>query len=242
MSEKKPHSLSEALSPVFLFLSTFRRNSATSTITQAELQDKLDRVLRRAREELEADDRLAKLVDRAWYPLVVTVDQIVLTSQWKGRVGWSVSLMETKYFETSEGGARFFRIVDEVLHEQGKVAAELAEFLFHCMAFGFQGELMGNRKELDHRKLQLYEKARLPIEISDQLAPFAYNRNVVRPMKRLPTVGVLRLAAVCVAVIVLSVIGINLLTKEHADRTARAADLMKRTIENLTVEKESARR
>ena len=143
--------LTEACAPVFLYLTTFRRNAATSSQTIQELQSALQRELERVRTHCEQDRRLHPLYERAWYAVVAMADQAVLSSAWPQRAGWSMNLLETRYFGTSEAGARFYYLVDEILADAGETAPELAELLFHCMGLGFQGELLGERRELEHK-------------------------------------------------------------------------------------------
>jgi type IV/VI secretion system ImpK/VasF family protein len=217
-----------------MFLATFRRNSGGSTMSIQELHDKLDLILTRVEAEFEKDDRIAKMWSRVHYPLVTTIDQVIITSQWKARMAWATNLLEYKTFQTQEGGQRFWRIVDEVTREQGKQASEMAEFLFRCVAFGFQGELHGKTREIELKKQQLYEKARLPIESGDQVCPEAYGKNVVKPMVKHPTVGIARLLIVCAGLLFLVWLGSNAMAKVFEDRVAIGAGRLTATIEHAS--------
>ena len=142
MNESQQHtSLAEACSTFFVYLTSFRRNAATSRLSQEGLRAALKRELERVRTRCEQDRRLHPMFERIWYALVATADQAVLGSDWPGRRGWSMSLLEMDYFQTAEGGRRFFVFVQEVLDDPSESAHELAELLFQCMALGFQGEL-----------------------------------------------------------------------------------------------------
>jgi type IV/VI secretion system ImpK/VasF family protein len=193
--------LAEACAPVFLYLTTFRRNSASSTQTIEALQAALQREFEKVRHACDEDSKLRPLFERAFYALVASADQVVLSSAWPQRAGWSVQLLEQHYFRSAEGGKRFFRFVDEILADPGDGAVEVAEALFTCMAFGFQGELLGEPRELERRRRQLYEKARLPGRMGETLTPEAYGRDVPRRMPRLPTLGIVRLSMITVAAI-----------------------------------------
>jgi type IV/VI secretion system ImpK/VasF family protein len=206
-------SLAEACAPIFLHLTAFRRNAATSPLSIQELQDSLKRYVEAVRGRCGEDRRLGPLFERVLYALVTTVDQVVLSSMWAQRAGWSMNLLEFHYFSTSEGGSKFFRLVDEVLNDPTEEAAELAEVLFSCMALGFQGELLGEKGELERRRRQLYEKARLPGALGNTLTPDAYGRNVTRDPIKLPTAGILRLVLVGLAAILFAVLAGNSVTK-----------------------------
>lgn len=197
----RQQTLTEACAPVFLYLTTFRRNAATSGHTIQELQSALQRELERVRAHCEQDRRLHPLFERVWYALVAMVDQAILSSAWPQRTGWSMNLLETRYFATSEGGARFYVLVEQVLADGSEAAPELAELLFHCMGLGFQGELLGERRELEQKRRQLYDKARATGIQGGSLAPDAYGRNASRDFTKLPTVGMLRLVVVAVGAV-----------------------------------------
>jgi type IV/VI secretion system ImpK/VasF family protein len=205
MAARTP-TLIEACAPVFLYLTAFRRNSASSTQTIEALNQALQRELDKVRRVCDEDFKLRPLFDRAFYALVAAADQVVLSSAWPQRAGWSVQLLETHYFQTSEGGKRFFKFVDEVLADPSDGAAEIAELLFNCVALGFQGELLGEARELERRRRQLYEKARLPGKMGETLTPEAYGRDVPRRMPRLPTLGVLRLSLIAGAALVFALV------------------------------------
>jgi len=194
-----PTTLNEACAPIFLFLTTFRRNAATSKTTIQELKTLLKREFDKVRQSCEREARLLPLYERARYALVATADQVVLSSAWSQRAGWSMSLLETEYFGRAEGGKQFYRDVEEVLGDPSDAGAELAVVLFTCMALGFQGELLGERRELDARRRQLYEKARLPGAMGEHLSPDAYGHNADRSMPTLPTVGIIRMVGITVA-------------------------------------------
>jgi type VI secretion system protein ImpK len=198
----KSMSLTEACAPVFLYLTTFRRNATTSRAGIKEVKDALQREVENVQANCETSVRLRPLADRILYPLVATADQVLLTSSWNQRAGWSMTLLETHYFKTAEGGRKFFRVVEEVLGDPTEAGRELAEVLFVCMGLGFQGELMGERKEFERRRQLLFEKARLPGAMGAELAPECYAKNVVRPARRLPMAGILRLALVALAALI----------------------------------------
>ena len=124
-----------------------------------------------------------------------------------------MQLLEMHYFNTQEGGRQFYALADEVLADPTDQAAELAEVLFQCMSLGFQGELIGERRELERRRRQLFEKARLAGRMGDNLTPEAYGKNATRPVMELPTLGILRLALVGVAAILFVLLAGNTVTE-----------------------------
>lgn len=200
----RPETLSQACAPVLMYLATFRRNAATTNLSLQALQNALRTELDRVRAHCERDPRLAPMIERSFYALVTTADQVVLGSAWPQRTAWSMSLLETSYFGSAKGGTEFFRFVEEIKRESTDAAAEIAGLLFHCMAMGFQGELRGERRELEMRRQELFDKARLG-ELEDardgaerKLTPEAYDRNSSITGLKLPTASTLRIASVAV--------------------------------------------
>jgi len=216
--------LSEACAPLFLMLSAFRRNAATTSTTIQELKVTLQREFDRVRAECERDPKLHPQFERAFYALVATADQVVLSSAWSQRAGWSMNLLETHYFGRAEGGKEFYRLVDAILDEGGDSAADIAKELFRCMAMGFQGELMGERTELDRRRRQLFEKARLAGSVGETLTPEAYGRNASKDMTKLPTVGILRMIAVTIGALIVFKLGAVVVTSASTGDVRDAVD------------------
>ena len=199
----RTETLTAACTPVLLSLATFRRNAATTGLSIQAAQNTLRSELDKVRAHCQRDPRLAPLIERAFYPLVAAADQVVLSSNWPQRTAWSMSLLETSYFGSAKGGSDFFRIVEEIKREPTDEAAEIAELLFQCLAMGFQGELRGERRELEARRMELFDKARLSDRAGAgshvKLTPDAYDRNSSIVALRLPTASSLRIASVAAA-------------------------------------------
>jgi len=185
-----------------MYLATFRRNAATTGLSIQALQNALRVEIDKVKAHCERDPRLAPLIQRSFNSLVATADQVVLGSAWPERAAWSMNLLETSYFGSATGGAEFFRFVEEIKHEPTDAAAEIAALLFQCMAMGFQGKLRGERRELESRRQELFDKARLGANegVGDgserKLTPESYDRNSSIQGAKLPTVSTLRVAAV----------------------------------------------
>jgi type IV/VI secretion system ImpK/VasF family protein len=224
VSGEKPSSLIEACSPFFLYLTTFRRNAASSEQDVQSLRAALNHELDKVHARCEGNLALETLYEKARYPLVVAADQVVLTSPWAHRAGWSMQLFESQLFGSLQGGKKFFEIMDQVLADPTEDGVQMAEMLFHCMAIGFQGELRGNKEELTRRRRQLFEKARLPDKVGDSLAPDAYGRNSAKSTLVLPTVGILRFVAVAIAVIVFTLLLGNAITHLTNDKLITQID------------------
>ena len=210
---EQPKRLVDACAPFFLYLTTFRRNAATSTQDVQALREALGAELQKVATRCQSGPpEVAQLFDYVRYPLAVTADQVVLTSPWPHRVGWSMQLLETQEFGTMEGGKKFFELMDQLIADGSDASVALSEVYFHCMGLGFQGELRNNKDELNQRRRQLFDKARLGQVVGDRLTPDAYGRNSTASTLTLPTVGIFRFVIIAVAAILFTLLAGNAVT------------------------------
>lgn len=207
-----PQRLQDACATVFLFLATFRRNAKTSNKEIAELRAGLERELAKVQAACAKDHELAPLWERVRYALVTTADQVILSSPWANRAGWSMQLQEAEVYGTREGGKRFFQLVEQTMADGSKDGAALAHILFHCMGLGFQGELRNDRGELQRIRQQLFDKAQLPGQMVGRLTPDAYERNSNKSTLKLPTVGIFRLVLIGLAAVAFALLAGNAAT------------------------------
>lgn len=223
MAEKK-QTLGEACSPFFLYLTTFRRNAESSNLDVKGLHEALQGGIEFVGSTCESDPDLQRQFERIWYALVVTADQVVLSSSWQFRAAWSMQLLESHYFKSFEGGSKFFKIVKEVADDTSPDAPHLAEILFTCLGLGFQGELMGERRELERWRTRLFEKSRLAGSMGGHLTPDAYGRNSSLTTVKLPAVGILRLAAVALGALLFALLAGDAVTSYKNRTTAAQTD------------------
>lgn len=209
---RKSERLNNACSSFFLFLGTFRRNAKSSNLDIDGLRAALNRELEKVQEICLADQELAPIFEKVRYTLVTTADQVILTSPWPHRAGWSMQLLEAQIYGTREGGRRVFQLIEGVIDDPSDDAVALARVLFHCLGLGFQGELRKDPDRLQKTRLRLLEKARLPSEFGDSITPEAYGRNSARSMLRLPTLGILRFVLVTIAAVVFTLLAGNAVT------------------------------
>jgi type IV/VI secretion system ImpK/VasF family protein len=160
----------------------------------------------------ESDPDLMRQFEYIWYALVATADQVVLSSSWQYRAAWSMQLLESHYFKSFEGGSKFFRIAKEVLDDSGADAPAHAEVLFTCLGVGFQGELLGERRELERMRTRLFEKSRLAGSLGGHLTPGAYGRNSNLSAVKLPTVGIFRLLAIALGALLFALLAGDFVT------------------------------
>jgi len=237
MAEKLP-TLGEACAPFFLYLTTFRRNAETSNLDVPGLHEALQGGIEFVGTSCESDPDLLRQFERIWYALVVTADQVVLQSSWAHRASWSMQLLESHYFQSFEGGSKFYSITKEVLDDSGNDAPALAEVLFLCMAVGFQGQLLGERKELERLRTRLFEKSRLAGSMGGHLTPDAYGRNSNLTTVKLPTVGILRLASIALGAVLFALLAGEAVTRY---KNSSVTDRIQEVVEELVEESGSSR-
>ena len=219
--------LGEACAPFFLYLTTFRRNAESSDLDIDGLHEALQEGIEFVGSSCESDPDLLRKFERIWYALVVTADAVVLQSSWQHRAAWSMQLLESHFFKSFEGGSKFYELAREVLDDSGADAPALAEVLFTCMSVGFQGELLGERREIEKMRTRLFEKSRLAGSMGGHLTPDAYGRNSRMTTVKLPTVGILRLAAVAIGAVLFAIFSGEAATKyRNANITERIAELV----------------
>lgn len=210
MASRRARGLVQAAAPVLVYLTTFRRNAASTTLGTAEVRDQLKRRLESFRTTCELDSDLGSLAPNGMYVLVALCDGVLMGSPWKYARDWAAQPLERDYYGTLQGGRRFYEIVREVLADIGPRAPQMAELLFQCLGLGFQGELMGKREELTRLRRQLYEKARLTEELSDdRLTPGAYGQNVTKERLDLPLGRYTRMLAAAAAILVFTFVGMG---------------------------------
>jgi type IV/VI secretion system ImpK/VasF family protein len=224
--------LADACTPLFLFLSTFWRNSASSRATLIEVKEQLRAQFEQLRADCMGDPRLASKFERAHYALVAAADQIILSSNWPQRAQWTTAPLEKDLFKKLEGGKRFFRLVEEIIEDPSEEAPEIAECLFICVALGFRGELIGEKKQLEKTRRGLFEKARLAGVLGKRLTPDAYGRNIPGKPVVLPTTNIVRLVAVTVAALAFMVASVFLTQYVANQDLIEAADEIATALEN----------
>lgn len=151
MTDQQPR-LGEICEETFLFLTSFSRMAGRTEMNVEDVRLRVQDIFRQQRKRADEDPHLCELYEKAHYLLVVTVDDIVLKSDWSQRSNWP--LLEIEEFGTSIGGARFFSMREDPAYRH----EELDEVFFICLALGFQGENAGDPGELTEIRKRAYMK------------------------------------------------------------------------------------
>ena len=96
----------------------------------------------------------AQDVKIARYAICATLDDVVLNTPWGGQSSWARQSMVGTFHKETVGGDRFFDLLARLEKEPGKNIG-LLEFLYMCLALGFEGRLRveqgGSEKHLQIR-------------------------------------------------------------------------------------------
>lgn len=99
----------------------------------------------------------SEVVFTARYLLCTFFDEIVLTTPWGSRGGWSRQTLLSKFHNETGGGEKFFQILDR-MQQQPAGNIDLLELIFVCIAFGFLGKYRvedGGQAKVEDIQLQL---------------------------------------------------------------------------------------
>jgi type VI secretion system protein ImpK len=84
-----------------------------------------------------------ELAPRARFLKAALADEIMLRSDWAGRVHWRHVLVEATLFRTAHAGQQVFADIDQLLEERDAARRPLARLYLYLLALGFQGRYRG---------------------------------------------------------------------------------------------------
>lgn len=82
----------------------------------------------------------AQTVKAARYALCATLDDVVLNTPWGGQSSWGLQSMVGTFHRETVGGDRFYDLLARLEKDPGN-NIDLLEFMYMCMALGFEGRL-----------------------------------------------------------------------------------------------------
>jgi type IV/VI secretion system ImpK/VasF family protein len=178
------------------------------------VQDNLREIFHQQKQASSINPRLEDLYERAKYPLVALVDEVLLTSGWKYASAWESDLLETKIFGTAIAGEKFFKMANEL----EETDSDLALIFYICLCLGFKGPYSEDDEALQDLKFRLYKM--LPeymASLPSQLTPEAYHVVPKQARKLSPVINLARVAIVCIGFCVIYVIVNQILWHETVD-------------------------
>ncbi len=79
-----------------------------------------------------------QVVKDARYALAAYIDEVVLTSDWPGRLEWMAKPLQLEFFGEHLAGEGFFSRLAE-LRQEGECSIDLVELYYVCLQMGFEG-------------------------------------------------------------------------------------------------------
>ncbi|MEO1695778.1 MAG: DotU family type IV/VI secretion system protein [Planctomycetota bacterium] len=195
-STPRAASLGELCAPTFLFLAAFRQQTANGDVEMNEALSALHAAWRQEELAAQGAPDLWPLYQKARYPLVVCVDEIIRISGWAAAPDWP--LQESEEFGTTVGGERFFELMEDPEYRH----LELREIFFLCLSIGFQGQHMGDRATLrDMRRSLRMGLEDVPRDREEQLVPEAYAHTQGEDFTSMPVASTARLVLVLLGIV-----------------------------------------
>jgi type VI secretion system protein ImpK len=117
----------------------------------------------------------------ALYAAIALIDEKLVSANWHGRKEWVKSLLQKRYFDTSNAGIEFFNKLDQ-LNPFNPAERDIREVYFYCMSIGFSGKFYGEgaQSALDIIKHDNYQLLNDDEAISSEsLFPSAFARKTV---------------------------------------------------------------
>ena len=121
----------------------------------------------------------AQELDDARFALVAWADEMLLKADWSGRDAWAQELLQMQLYRTNRGGDEFFERLARLRPDQS--GGRLVYFL--CLAFGFEGQLVGDDAALRALAAQHLDMLRASgvardLFTTERLSPEAYELEV----------------------------------------------------------------
>ena len=92
----------------------------------------------------------AQTVKVARYALCATIDDVVLNTPWGSQSSWGLQSMVGTFHRETVGGDRFYDLLAR-LEKEPSNNVDMLEFLYMCLALGFEGRLRPTRCGIANR-------------------------------------------------------------------------------------------
>ena len=167
----------DCFTDVLLFTRKFCRGELEQ-IPVEQVRDHLQDLFQKSETMAENENMIGEFYQSAKYPVVSLVDEMLQTSNWLEKTGWSKNPLQRIYFNTTNAGAEFYNRLN-VLNKFGP-DRDIREVYALCLGLGFRGKYFrgDDRKQYEEIKafnlsLLLPDEAQRNID-STTLFPFAY--------------------------------------------------------------------
>lgn len=158
-------------------------------------------------------------VKQAKYALAAFIDEVVITSQWPGRLNWMGQTLQLQFFGEHLAGEGFFKHLQELMASPHK-NLDVLEVYYICLQLGYKGRYrLQNHEQLLGLVVDLrsqLELGRGPID--PRLAPQAIpKQHVITRMSREIPLWVM--GSVAAAILLMVYMGYSVAIQHQADKT-----------------------
>ena len=105
--------------------------------SEVTLRTHVDRLVRALRADASVHGIAPHDAEEMLYALVALLDELLVSSDWPGRVEWARSPLQLVYFRDNTAGENFFRRASALLSQPERRHVLLV--YLHCLALGFRG-------------------------------------------------------------------------------------------------------
>lgn len=183
---------------------------ATSAVPNVqELRNRINQQLQHFESELLQKSYERKIVKPAHYCICALIDEVVLSTPWGGQGDWRTNSLLVSFHQDTWGGEAFFTILERASQNPAG-NRDLLEFLYICLALGFEGKyapLPNGQAQLARVREELYQVIRanrpeFERELSPQWRPIKAQGSALARY-----IPLWALAAVCAGLLVLVYLG-----------------------------------
>ena len=111
--------------------------SADDPVSAEELKNKFVNLISSAQVNAASAGVDEAVRQKALFPVVAFIDELILTSPWPGKLAWKNDSLQRHYFETTNAGSEFYEQLN-LLNRQGS-DADIREIYLMCLGLGFKG-------------------------------------------------------------------------------------------------------
>lgn len=144
-SAARVQSLPDLAASLFSLILSLR--SSHSFGREDELRSRIGEYLDRIDKEGRDAGIAREDIEAAKFPLVASIDETILNSNWEGRERWRERPLQLDLYGETVAGERFFERMEKI-RAKGEAKAELLQIYWLCLALGFEGKykIMGKQK------------------------------------------------------------------------------------------------
>ena len=158
----------DCFTPLIVYTLEFAENSQDSLYTIDKLIDDYDRLIHEAQIHFNFNTTF----DEALFPIIAWIDEVILNSDHQERRAWRKSLLQKKFFDTSNAGETFYYNFEHL----SKDAFELRFLYLYALFLGFKGKYYRDSDTQNLEALFNTQKHLLQDTFTESFPKYAFNK------------------------------------------------------------------